>query len=92
MAGLGLGASLASLGQEQKREAVQMLGKAADEEAARNVKNQQLAAQDKAGKQQLGSTLGALGGMALGAQYGAIGGPMGALIGGAIGAFAGGLF
>jgi len=92
MAGLGLGASLASLGQEQKREAVQMLGKAADEEAARNVKNQQLAAQDKAGKQQLGSTLGALGGMALGAQYGAIGGPMGALIGGAIGAIAGGLF
>jgi uncharacterized protein YcfJ len=92
MAGYGVGASLASMGQEQKQEAAKVLGQAADEESKRNAQNKVLASQRKQGNQQLGSTLGALGGFALGAQYGSVGGPLGALIGGAVGAIAGGLF
>jgi len=92
MASYGVGASLASMGQEQKQQAVQLLKSSADEESRRNTENKMLAAQEKAGKQQLGSTLGALGGAYLGAQYGASFGPYGALIGGAVGYIASGLF
>jgi uncharacterized protein YcfJ len=92
MASYGVGASLASMGQDQKRESTQVLSQAADEESRRNAQNTQLEAQRKQGNQQLGSTLGALGGFALGAQTGSVGGPLGALIGGAVGAIAGGLF
>lgn len=92
MAGMGVGATLASLGSSQKSEAIRGLGAAAEEETKRNRANQQIEQQEKAGKMQLGSTLGALGGAALGAQYGAVGGPLGSLIGGAVGAIAFGLF
>lgn len=88
----GVGASLASMGLDQKREAMQVLRSAADQESERNAANKQLAAQAKAGKQQLGSTIGAMGGMMIGAKMGSVGGPMGALIGGAVGAIAAGLF
>lgn len=88
----GVGASLASLGASEKHEAIQGLAHAAEEESKRNIQNEQLDQQEKAGKVQLGSTLGAAGGFALGAQSGSIGGPLGMLIGGAVGAIAGGLF
>jgi len=88
----GVGATLASLGAGQQQEAGQVLANAADQETKRNADNKVLEQQEKAGKMQLGSTLGALGGMALGAQYGAVGGPLGSLIGGAVGAIAAGLF
>ena len=90
--GMGVGASLVSYGLGQKAEAMQGLRTAADEEAKRNAENTRLAAQDRAGKQQLGSTLGSTAGFMLGAQEGSIGGPWGALIGGALGAVASGLF
>ena len=85
-AGYGVGASLVSFGQGQKHEATQMLAKAADDESRRNAQNQALEAQEKAGRQQLGGSLGAI----AGAQYGAALGPWGALIGGALGAVAAG--
>lgn len=88
----GVGATLASLGAGQQQEAGQVLANAADRETERNRQNKALEQQEKAGRMQLGSTLGALGGAALGAQYGAIGGPLGSLIGGAVGAIAAGLF
>lgn len=88
----GVGASLASMGLDQKREAMGVLREAADQESQRNAQNKQLEAQAKAGKQQLGGTLGAMGGMMLGAKVGSVGGPLGALIGGAVGAVAAGLF
>lgn len=92
MAGFGVGASLASLGASQRQEATQGLARAAEEESRRNIQNEQLEQQEKAGGIQLGSTLGAAGGFALGAQFGSVGGPLGMLIGGAVGAIAGGLF
>lgn len=92
MANYGVGASLASMGQQQQSQAMQALGEAADLESQRNAANKRAEAQNKAGMQQLGGTLGALGGAALGAQYGTALGPWGALIGGAVGAIAGGLF
>lgn len=82
MARNGIGATLASLGQDQKRESVEMLGKAADEESQRNAHNKVMAAQAKAGNQQFGATAGALAGSSFG--------PWGAVIGGALGAVAGG--
>jgi phage tail tape-measure protein len=92
-AGYGVGASLASFGQGQKQEAVQLLGRAADEEAARNARNKQLEAEEEAGKKQLGASLGGLAGGAIaGATWGSAAGPWGTLIGGVIGAIAGGLF
>jgi hypothetical protein len=90
--GYGIGASLASYGADQKRQAMAELGSAAEQENKRNIQNQQNAQAEKQGKIQLGSTVGAMGGMALGATYGTAGGPIGALIGGAVGAIAGGLF
>lgn len=88
----GVGATLASLGASQQQEAGQVLANAADQESERNRMNKQLEQQEQAGKLQLGSTLGALGGAVLGAQYGSVGGPLGSLIGGAVGAIAAGLF
>lgn len=89
---LGIGASLASFGAGQKAQAIEELGRASDEESRRNMRNQQLQQQEKAGRVQLGSTVGSAAGMAIGAKYGTAGGPWGALIGGAIGAVAGGLW
>lgn len=82
MPGLNIGGSLASYGQDQKREAVETLGKAADQESQRNQQNKQMAAQRKAGGQQLGATTGAM--------YGSTFGPWGTVIGGVVGAIAGG--
>ena len=87
-AGYGVGASLAGMGQDQRREATQVLARVADQETDRNVKNKMLESQEKAGRQQLGGMVGAQ----LGATYGASLGPWGMLIGGALGAVAGGLF
>lgn len=88
----GVGATLQSLGQAQQQDAMSVLGNAAEQENRRNIQNEQIEQQQKAGKTQLGTMLGGLGGFALGAKVGAVGGPMGALIGGAVGAIAGGLF
>ena len=82
MAGLNLGGSLATYGQDQKREAVQQLGQAADQESERNRGNKMMAAQRKAGGQQLGASAGAMAGSAFG--------PWGTVIGGVVGAIAGG--
>jgi hypothetical protein len=65
-----------------------VLRSAADQESQRNRESLALDAQEKAGKQQLGATVGALAGMKLGASMG----PWGALVGGAVGFVAGGLF
>ena len=92
MARYGVGASLASLGQGQKSEAMEVLGQAADVETRRNAQNKMLEAQEKAQRQQLGSTVGSLAGAAVGAKYGSIGGPWGSLIGGLVGAVAAGAF
>lgn len=89
--GYGVGASLASMGLDQKRESIEGIRRAAAEEDRRALENKRLETQEKAGKQQLTSTVGATAGFALGAQYGSAGGPWGALIGGALGAIAGGL-
>lgn len=89
---MGVGASLASLGAAYKQDATRAIADAASQEEERNRQNKMLKQQEKAGKVQLGSTLGALGGAALGAQYGSVGGPLGSLIGGAAGAIASGLF
>lgn len=83
-AGLGIGASLASLGQSRQREAMQMLGQVADAESERNMANQRIEQQTEAGNRQLGATIGSTIGMGLG-------GPIGSLVGGAIGTIAGGL-
>lgn len=93
--GLGttLGAGgLVGFGQDQQQQAVQLLGRAAEQENDRNLANEQLERQRKAGNQQLGATVGTLGGFAAGASYGAGAGPWGAVIGGLIGAIAGGAF
>lgn len=93
MAQYGVGASLASLGQGQMQEATRVLAESANQESERKQRNEMLRAQEKAGKQQLGGTLGAAAGGAIaGAQYGTAAGPWGALIGGVVGAVAGGLF
>jgi hypothetical protein len=91
-AGFGVGASLASMGQDQLKQAAQVLSEASNEESKRNAENKMLQAQEKQGKRQLGGTLGGAAGFAIGAQYGSAGGPWGALIGGALGTVAGGLF
>ena len=88
----GVGATLQSLGQGVQQDAMSTLSAAAEQEGRRNMQNQQIEQQKKAGQVQLGSTLGALGGFYAGAQAGSVGGPLGALIGGTVGAIAGGLF
>lgn len=87
MAGLyGLGgAGLTGVGLQQKNEAMGMLGRAADQEAAREDTNRQLEQQRQAGNAQLGSTMGAMAGMS-------VGGPVGALVGGIVGALGSKLF
>lgn len=90
--GYGIGASLATMGQQQQGEAMEMLGRAASMEQERNQTNRDLRAQRKAGNVQLGSTVGAMGGMALGMKYGSAGGPWGAAIGAVVGGIAGSLF
>lgn len=82
--GLG-GGGLAGAGMQQQAQAADMLGRAAEQEQSRNLANQQLEQQRKAGNTQLG----AAGGAAAGFMYG---GPVGAMIGGLIGAVGGGLF
>lgn len=82
MAGMGVGASLMSLGASERQEATRGLAKAADEESRRNAQNEQLAQQEKAGKVQLGATLGSLGVGAAGA-YAASAATSAALAGGA---------
>jgi len=88
----GVGATLQSLGQDTQQQAMGTLGAAAQQETQRNSQNQMLEAQEKAGRVQLGSTVGSLAGFYAGSQVGAVGGPLGALIGGTVGAIAGGLF
>ena len=58
-AGFGVGASLANMGQDQLSQATKVLSEASNQESKRNAENQMLKAQEKAGKRQLGSTLGA---------------------------------
>ncbi len=84
----GVGASLASYGQSQERDATQALGEVAKDEATREMGNKTAEQQRKSGNMQLGAMGGALAGM----QYGAALGPWGALAGAAIGMVAGGLF
>ena len=89
----GAGGGLAGAGLEQQTMANNTLSAAADQETQRNIQNQKMEQEAKAGKAQLGSTVGGLAGGALaGAQFGAAAGPWGMLIGGALGAIAGGLF
>jgi hypothetical protein len=91
-AGYGIGASLASLGTERRSQAMNMLGRVAEDESQRERQNKMLEAEERAQKQQLASTVGSTVGFAAGAQAGSVGGPWGAVIGGAIGLIAGGLF
>jgi predicted lipid-binding transport protein (Tim44 family) len=89
----GVGASLASIGQSQKKEAIQMLGESARQDEAREAQNTIAKAQARQGNQALGSSLGGLaGGAAAGAMYGTAAGPWGTVIGGVLGALAGSLF
>jgi hypothetical protein len=81
----GGGAGLAGEGASREAEATQMLGDVAAQETQRNIQNQRMAAQEKAGNQQLGSTLGSVAGFA-------VGGPVGSMVGGVLGGLAGGLF
>ena len=83
---------LVGFGQDQQQQAAQLLGAAAEQENDRNLANERLERQRKAGNQQLGATVGTAAGFALGAQYGSAGGPWGALLGGIIGAIGGGAF
>lgn len=97
MSGFGIGASLSSygararspslaaFGQDEESQAMGEMGQAASLETQRNAENTRLAAQDKAGKQQLGATLGAMAGNAV------LPG-LGGVIGGLFGGLAGGLF
>lgn len=91
MAGYGVGASLASMGSSRQQEATKLLGEAANQEESRKRQNKAIEMQEKAGKRQLGSTLGATAGYAIGTGA-SVGGPWGALIGGVVGYVAGGLF
>ncbi len=87
MATYGLGGGLAGMAQQNKAEATQMLAATAQQDMQREMTNKQLGQQAKAGNAQLGSTLGAVAGMALTG-----GNPMGAALGSLVGGLAGGLF
>lgn len=91
MAGYGIGASLAGMGSSRQQEATKLLGEVANQEESRKRQNKAIEMQEKAGKRQLGSTLGATAGYAIGTGA-SVGGPWGALIGGVVGYVAGGLF
>lgn len=88
----GLGGGLADAAAGVQADAFSALGQAAEAETKREIGAKQAEAARKAGNVQLGSTVGALGGMALGAKAGSIGGPMGMAIGSIVGALAGSLF
>ena len=86
----GIGASLGNgglvgVGLSQKQQALDALGKAADEEQERELAWKRREAGRKQANQQLGATAGAM----IGMQYGSSLGPWGAVIGGAAGALAG---
>ena len=74
-------------------ESISGLDSAARSEANRNIENQQIYSQAKAGRAQIGAMLGgaggALGGAELGAGFGSMGGPIGMAVGGVVGAVAG---
>ena len=91
MAAYGLGASLTNMGAGQQAEATQLLASTAKQEAEREQQNVALHRQEKAGNVQLGSTLGAAGGMYYGSQAGSVGGPWGMAIGALAGGIIGGL-
>lgn len=80
----GLGSGLIGMGAEQQGEAMQVLGKAADEEAQRDIFNKQTERQNKAMNASTGASVGATAGMMA---YG----PIGALVGGLAGGVIGGL-
>jgi hypothetical protein len=80
----GLGSGLIGVGAQQKAGAMDILGKAAEQENERNIFNKQQKAQAKAGNAQTGATLGATAGMVAF-------GPVGALFGGLAGGILGGL-
>ena len=82
--GLG-GGGLAGVGMQQQGLAVDVLGRAAEQEQSRNLANQQLEQQRKAGNTQLGAAAGAAAGFAYG-------GPVGAMVGGLLGTIGGSLF
>lgn len=92
--GLG-GAGLAGVGMQQQGQALDMLGRAAEQEQSRNLQNQQLEQQRKAGNVQLGSSIGSVGGAVAGslltAQGGALAGSVAGPVGVAVGAMVGGL-
>lgn len=92
MASYGIGASLAGMGSSRQQEATKLLGEVAHQDEERKRQNKALEMQEKAGKRQLASTLGATAGFVAGSQAGSVGGPWGALIGGVVGYVAGGLF
>lgn len=82
--GLG-GGGLAGVGLQQQGQALDMLGRAAEQEQSRNLQNQQLEQQRKAGNTQLGGAAGAAVGFS-------VGGPVGAMVGGLLGSIGGSLF
>ena len=86
------GATLLGVGEDQRQDGMSLLGSAARAESQRNITNENLKREAKAGNVQLGATLGTTAGMMYGMKAGSVGGPWGAVIGGAIGAIAGSLF
>jgi len=77
--GLKLGGGLAAAGNKKLGDAQDLLGKAADQEQQRNIGDEQMEQQRKAGNTQLGVMGGAAAGFS-------VGGPVGAVIGGVLGA------
>ena len=78
------GPSISSVMANDEQMAMGLAGSAASQETSRDLANQNQAAQQKAGNQQLGATAGA----AIGTAWG----PVGTMIGGMIGGTIGGLF
>lgn len=84
--GGGGSASVMSLADGTQRSALGGMGAAAASEAKREIFNRRAEQEAKAGNASLGSTVGAVAGMALG------GGPWGAAIGSVLGGAIGGMF
>ena len=82
--GLG-GGGLAGVGVQQQSQAADLLGRAAEQEQSRNLANEQMEPQRKAGNAQLGAVAGAAAGFYMG-------GPVGAMVGGLLGTVGGSLF
>jgi len=86
------GTNLQGLAAAEETEATSMARAAAEAETARNLENKKIEREKKAGRAQLGSTVGGLAGGAIaGATMGSSAGPWGAAIGAVIGGLAGGL-